>query len=94
MKKSQVDLENALVHIEDSKTPSGVGDMPMTDLAYQAFKSQMEETPGSDYLFPRLKPRGKKAHIGSLKKVWEPPFDEPAWRISRCTSCVILLPRA
>src|ERR1051326_1007909 len=60
MKKSQVDLENALVHIEDSKTPSGVGDMPMTDLAYQAFKSQMEETPGSDYLFPRLKPRGKR----------------------------------
>jgi hypothetical protein len=27
MKKSQVDLENAVVHIEDSKTPSGVGDM-------------------------------------------------------------------
>jgi len=28
MKKSQVDLENLLVHIPDSKTPSGVGDMP------------------------------------------------------------------
>ena len=41
MKKSQVDLENALVHIKDSKTPSGVGDMPMTDLACQAFKLQM-----------------------------------------------------
>jgi hypothetical protein len=32
IKKSQVDLENALVDIGDSKTPHGVGDMPMTDL--------------------------------------------------------------
>src|SRR5215469_10899733 len=68
--KSQVDLENAVVHIQDSKTPSGVGDMPMTDRACQAFKSQVEETPGSEYLFPRLSPRGKKPYIGSLKKVW------------------------
>jgi integrase len=70
MKKSRVDLQNALVYIEDSKTPSGVGDMPMTFLAYQAFKSQMEETPGPDDLFPRLKPRGNKPYMGSLKKVW------------------------
>ena len=69
-KKSQVDLENALVHIEDSKTPSGVGDMPMTERAREAFRSRLEETPGSDYLFPRLIPRGKKPYIGSLKKVW------------------------
>ena len=70
MKKSQVDLENSIIHIPDSKTPSGVGDMPMTDRARQAFQSQMEETPGSEYLFPRLSPRGKKPYIGSLKKVW------------------------
>ena len=70
MKKSQVDLENLLVYIPDSKTPNGVGDMPMTDLAYQVFKSQIEETPGCEYLFPRLSARGKKPYIGSLKKVW------------------------
>src|SRR5262249_46093132 len=70
MKKSQVDLENLLVYIPDSKTPNGVGDMPMTDLAYQAVKSQIEETPGSEYLFPRLSARGKKPYTGSLKKVW------------------------
>jgi integrase len=70
MKKSQIDLENELVHIDDSKTPNGIGDMPMTDLARGAFKSQMEETPGSDYLFPRLTARGRKPYIGSLKKVW------------------------
>ena len=71
MKKSQIDLGNSLVHVSDSKTPNGVGDMPMTDLAYHAFNSQMDETPGSEYLFPRLSTRGKKPHIGSLKKVWK-----------------------
>ena len=30
----------------------------------------MDATPGSDYLFPRLTPLGKKPYIGSLKKVW------------------------
>jgi hypothetical protein len=33
MLKSQIDLENRLVHISDSKTPTGIGDMPMTNLA-------------------------------------------------------------
>ena len=42
--------------------------MPMTDR--EAFQSQMEETPGSEYLFPRLSPRGRKPYIGSLKKFW------------------------
>ena len=70
MKKSQVDLENLLVHIPDSKTPSGVGDMPMTESAHQAFKARIDETPGSDYLFPALRKGGKKPYVGSLKKVW------------------------
>jgi hypothetical protein len=30
MKKEHVDLENGLVHIADSKTVNGIGDMPMT----------------------------------------------------------------
>jgi len=71
MKKAQVDLENMLVHIPDSKTPSGVGDMPMTEVARQAFKAQIDETPGSDYLFPTRRTGGKKAYIGSLKKIWK-----------------------
>jgi len=70
MKKPQVDLENMLVHIPESKTPSGVGDMPMTEVARQAFKAQIDETPASDYLFPALRKGGKKPYIGSLKKVW------------------------
>jgi integrase len=33
MKKDQVDLENAFVWIPDSKTPNGVAEVPLTDLA-------------------------------------------------------------
>jgi integrase len=70
MKKSQVDFENSLVHIPDSKTPNGVGDMPMTEVALQAFKAQVDQTPGSEYLFPTRRKAGKKPYIGSLKKMW------------------------
>jgi hypothetical protein len=33
MRQSQIDFENRLVHIPDSKTPNGEGDMPMTVVA-------------------------------------------------------------
>lgn len=48
MKKTQVDLENAVVHIADSKTANGIGDVPMTAEAREAFRRQIEETPGSE----------------------------------------------
>jgi integrase len=70
MLKSQVNLENRLVHISDSKTDNGIGDMPMTEPAYTALKEQIEQTPGSDYMFPRLTERGSKPYLCSLKKVW------------------------
>jgi integrase len=70
MLKSKVDLENRLVHISDSKTHNGIGDMPMTEPAYTAFKEQMDQTPSSEYLFPRLTERGSKPYLRSLKKVW------------------------
>jgi hypothetical protein len=37
MMKSQVDLENSLIHVSDSKTWNGIGDMAMTELARNAF---------------------------------------------------------
>ena len=70
MRKTRVDLENRLVHIPDSKTPNGEGDMPMTELAWKAFKERTQETPGSEYLFPTLKKNTKKPYIASLKKAW------------------------
>jgi integrase len=70
MLKSQVDLENRVVHIPDSKTENGIADMPMTDLAYAAFKERIEATAGSEYLFTRLTKAGSKPYLCSLKKVW------------------------
>jgi integrase len=70
MKKLDIDLQNWLVHIPDSKTASGVGDMPMTELARQAFKAQIEDTPGAEYLFPVLGSRSSRPHQASLKKAW------------------------
>ena len=70
MLKSQVDLENRVVHIPDSKTPTGIGDMPMTELAYAAFKQQMQQAGSSEYLFPRLTDRGRKPYLCSVKKTW------------------------
>jgi integrase len=71
MKKEQVDRENCLVHIPDSKTPTGIGDMPMTQLARDAFKAQVELASESEYLFPSPCPRAKKPYITSLRKIWD-----------------------
>ncbi len=57
MGKDQVDLQNRVVHIPDSKTAEGIADMPMTELAWQAFHERIAETPGSAYLFPTPKAR-------------------------------------
>jgi integrase len=70
-KKQQVDLENSVVHIADSKTPTGVGDMPMTERARDAFKAQIEQASDSEYLFPSPSPMAKKPYITSLRKIWE-----------------------
>jgi len=70
MTKEQVDLENGLVHIAESKTANGIGDMPLTQAAKEAFRRQMEETPGSVYLFPSPKAEAKKPHMTNLRKVW------------------------
>ena len=40
MKKDQVDLGNAVVWIPDSKTPNGIADVPLTDVAVEAFRDQ------------------------------------------------------
>ena len=70
MVKPHVDLENGVVHIPDSKTRNGIGDMPMTTLAREAFAAQIAETPGSEYLFPSPKPTAKKPYITNLRKAW------------------------
>jgi integrase len=52
MKKEQVDLHNAVVWIPDSKTPNGVAEVPLTELAVNAFTDQMQIAANGPYLFP------------------------------------------
>ena len=51
MKKEQVDLENAVVWIPDSKTPNGIAEVPLTDWQVKRFASRFESQ-DRDWLFP------------------------------------------
>jgi integrase len=69
MKKDQVDLENAVLWIPDSKTPNGIGEAPLTALAVDALRKQMEIAGEGHFLFPSdLNPTG---HLKTLKCVWQ-----------------------
>ena len=41
MKKDRLDLDNRTVWIPDSKTPNGVAEVPLTEIAIEAFRSQL-----------------------------------------------------
>jgi integrase len=43
LRKEDVDLANKLIFIADSKTPTGVAEVPLTDIAVEAFRSQIED---------------------------------------------------
>jgi integrase len=68
MKKNQVDLQNAVVWISDSKTPNGIAEVPLTSLAIEAFKSQMAIPGEGPFLFPS--DRNPRGHQTGLKTVW------------------------
>ncbi len=69
MRKDQVDLQNALVWIPDSKTPNGIAEVPLTSLAIEAFKSQMAISGEGPFLFPSN--RNPSGHQTALKTVWQ-----------------------
>ena len=68
MKKDQVDLDNAVVWIPDSKTPNGVADVPLTELAVEAFRAQFALAVKSPWLFPS--DENPTGHQKTLKTVW------------------------
>lgn len=68
MKKEQVDLENAVVWIPDSKTPNGIAEVPLTELAVQAFRDQIRISGTGDWLFPS--DENPIGHQKKLKTVW------------------------
>ena len=52
MRKEQIDLFNATVWIPDSKTENGIAEVPLTEMALQAFKNQIEVAGPGPFLFP------------------------------------------
>ena len=68
MRKDQVDPQNAVVWIPDSKTSNGVAEVPLTSLAIEAFKSQMAISGEGPFLFPSNRIPG--GHQTTFKTVW------------------------
>ncbi len=68
MKKDQVDLENAVVWIPDSKTANGIAEVPLTEIAIKAFRDQCVLSGESPWLFPSEE--NPSGHQKTLKTVW------------------------
>ena len=68
MKKDQVDLQNAVVWIPDSKAPNGTAEVPLTPLAIEAFRRQMAIAGDSPFLFPS--DLNRSGHQTTFKTVW------------------------
>ncbi len=69
MRKDRVDLANKVVFVEDSKTPTGVAEVPLTDMAAEAFRSQIELAGPGPWLFPS--PQNPTGHQTNFRKTWE-----------------------
>lgn len=68
IRKDQVDLANAMVWIPESKTPNGVAEVPLTEIAVEAFRNQREIAGTGLWLFPC--DRSPIGYQQSFKKVW------------------------
>ena len=68
MRKDQLDLVNRTVWIPDSKTPNGIGEVPLTELAVEAFTRQLAISGPGPYLFPSE--RTWNAHQKTFKTTW------------------------
>ena len=69
MKKEQVDIANKVVFVADSKTPTGVSEVPLTDLAAEAFQEQVKLAGPGPWLFPSS--RRPNEHQRTFKRVWQ-----------------------
>lgn len=69
MKKEQVDIANKVVFIADSKTPTGVSEVPLTEIAAKAFEDQLKLAGPGPWLFPSS--RNPTEHQAAFKKTWE-----------------------
>ena len=92
MRKEQVDLQNGIVHLPDSKTVNGVADMPMTDRVPKALASQMKQSGDSDYLFPSPRMDSSPSRTSRrCSSCGTGRCSAPGCRIFRYTSCATRL---
>ena len=91
IKKDQVDLENRVVWIPDSKTPNGVAEVPLTELAVAAFRDQIRLSGDGPYLFPSEP--GTAGHLTTFKTAWRRLCAGREFRIFGFTICVRPMPR-
>lgn len=68
MKKDQLDLVKRTVWIPDSKTPDGIAEVPLTDVAVDAFYNQLAISGPGPYLFPSNE--SADGHQKTFKTVW------------------------
>jgi integrase len=68
MCKDQVDLKDKVANIDDSKTPTGVAEVPLTKIALEVYRNQISIAGSSDWLFPN--PRNPLGYQMSFKKSW------------------------
>jgi len=57
-----------MVFIDDSKTPTGVAEVPLTDIAVEAIRSQMELAGPGPWLFPS--DGNRSGHQTEFKGAW------------------------
>jgi integrase len=68
MKKEQVDLGNGVAWIPDSKTPNGIAEVPLTDLARDPFREQIRISGPGQWLFPS--DENPTGHQKNPRTVW------------------------
>jgi integrase len=68
IKKDQLDLENRTVWIPDSKTPNGIAEVPLTEIAVEALRQQLALSGTSPFLFPS--DENEDGYQKTFKTVW------------------------
>ena len=91
MKKEQLYLENCVVWIPDSKTANGVAEVPLTEVAISAFRSQLAISGSGHYLFPS--DQTSAGHQTTFKTVWRLTLKRARVRYSRMYDLARLTPR-
>lgn len=81
MKKEQVDIDSKLVFITDSKTPTGISEVPLTDVAVEAFQEQLKLAGPGPWLFPSS--RRPTEYQRNFKRVWQKTLQRAGVRYFR-----------